>query len=81
MKLPRDISGPRLVKYLEVLGYELTRQSGSHVRVTTIQHGEHHVTIPKHETLRVGTLAGILKDVAGHFQISRDELVERLFGR
>ena len=81
MKLPRDISGPRLVKSLEVLGYKPTRQSGSHVRVTTIQNGEHHVTIPSHETLRVGTLAGVLKDVSDHFQISRDELVEQLFGR
>ena len=81
MKLPRDISGPRLVKSLEVLGYEPTRQSGSHVRVTTIKNGEHHVTIPNHETLRIGTLAGILKDVSGHFEISRDELVERIFGR
>jgi predicted RNA binding protein YcfA (HicA-like mRNA interferase family) len=81
MKLPRDLSGPRLAKSLEVLGYETTRQSGSHVRVTTIQNGEHHLTIPNHETLRVGTLAGILRDVSDHFQISRDELVERLFGR
>lgn len=81
MKLPRDISGSRLVKSLEVLGYETTRQNGSHVRVTTIENGEHHVTIPNHETLRVGTLAGILKDVSDHFKISRDELVERLFGR
>ena len=81
MKLPRDISGQRLVKSLEVLGYEVTRQSGSHVRLTTIQNGEHHVTIPNHETLRVGTLAEILKDVCEHFQISRDELVERLFKR
>ena len=81
MKPPRDISGPRLVKSLEVLGYEPTRQSGSHVRVTTIQNGEHHVTIPNNETLRVGTLAGILRDVSEHFEISRDELVERLFGR
>jgi len=76
MKLPRDISGPRLVKSLEVLGYEPTRQSGSHVRVTTIKNG-----VPNHETLRIGTLAGILKDVSEHFEISRDELVERIFGR
>ena len=81
MKLPRDISGPRLARALEALGYEVTRQSGSHLRLTTIQNGEHHITIPNHETLRVGTLAGILKDVSEHFQISRDELIERLFGK
>ncbi len=31
MKLPRDVSGPELVKALRVLGYALDRQRGSHV--------------------------------------------------
>jgi len=35
MKLPRDVSGPDLVKALRVLGYAVDRQRGSHVRVTT----------------------------------------------
>jgi len=42
MKLPRDVDGPRVVKALSVLGYEPTRQKGSHIRVTTQQGGEHH---------------------------------------
>ena len=29
--------------------------------------------------MRVGTLGGILGDVAIHFQITRDELLQRLF--
>jgi hypothetical protein len=41
---------------------------------------KHHITIPQHDALRVGTLAAILDDVAQHFQISRDELLEQLFG-
>jgi hypothetical protein len=36
--------------------------------------------VPAHGSLRVGTLAGILGDVAAHFDVSRDELVRRLFG-
>jgi predicted RNA binding protein YcfA (HicA-like mRNA interferase family) len=60
MKLPRDISGTELARKLRALGYEITRQSGSHMRLTTMQHGEHHLTIPQHNPLRVGTLAGIL---------------------
>jgi len=49
------------------------------MRLTTTQRGEHHVTIPNHDPLRIGTLAGIIADVAGHFEITRDELVVRLF--
>jgi hypothetical protein len=33
-----------------------TRQTGSHVRLTTRQDGEHHVTVPNHAQLRIGTL-------------------------
>ena len=81
MKLPRDLSGPELAKALEVLGYRVARQTGSHMRLTTNEHGEHHVTIPAHAALRVGTLAGILGDVAAHFEMTRDEVVKKLFGR
>jgi predicted RNA binding protein YcfA (HicA-like mRNA interferase family) len=80
MRLPRDLSGDDLVKALRGLGYEVTRQTGSQLRLTTLDHGEHHVTIPRHNPLRVGTLAGILSDVAEHFELSREELVPRFFG-
>ncbi|MDT5120763.1 MAG: hypothetical protein QOC96_245 [Acidobacteriota bacterium] len=79
MKLPRDISGSDLVKALKSLGYEVTRQSGSHIRLTTTEGGEHHVTIPQHDPLRVGTLAGILNDVTAHLGLTRDELVRKIF--
>jgi predicted RNA binding protein YcfA (HicA-like mRNA interferase family) len=62
------------------IGYQVTRQTGSHLRLTTLQAGEHHVTIPLHDALRVGTLAGILGDVAEHLRITREELAARLFG-
>jgi predicted RNA binding protein YcfA (HicA-like mRNA interferase family) len=44
MKLPRDLTGLQLAKHLEVYGYIVTRQTGSHIRVTTLQNGEPHVT-------------------------------------
>ena len=34
MRLPRNISGDDLVKALSHYGYEVTRQTGSHVRLT-----------------------------------------------
>ena len=33
MKLPRDVSGDELGKRLGKLGYEITRQTGSHIRL------------------------------------------------
>ena len=80
MRLPRDLSGLDLAKSLARLGYEVTRQTGSHLRLTTQQGGEQHLTIPRHKSLRVGTLASILGSVAQHFGISRQELAEQLFG-
>jgi predicted RNA binding protein YcfA (HicA-like mRNA interferase family) len=80
MKLPRDLSGAQLAKALARAGYSTTRQTGSHLRLTTASPSEHHVTIPLHDPLRVGTLAAILADIAAHHEISRDELLDRLFG-
>ena len=80
MKLPRDLSGRDLAKALSALGYSVTRQTGSHLRLTTTTQGEHHVTVPDHDALRVGTLSGVLADVAAHFNLTREELMKRLFG-
>lgn len=79
-RLPRDVTGEGLAQALGKLGYGVSRQTGSHMRLTTAERGEHHVTIPRHDPLRVGTLAGILSEVAGHFELTRDEIVELLFG-
>jgi predicted RNA binding protein YcfA (HicA-like mRNA interferase family) len=59
LKLPRDLSGVELAKLLRKFGYEITRQSGSHMRVTSRHKGvEHHVTIPAHSELKVGNVRG-----------------------
>lgn len=50
------------------------------MRLTTQEHGEHHITIPRHDALRIGILAGILTDVADHAGIGRDDVAIRLFG-
>jgi len=49
------------------------------MRLNTKTNGEHSITIPDHDSLRVGTLGAILTDVALHFEMTRDELVEQLF--
>ena len=80
MRVPRQWSGADLKKALAVLGYEETRQTGSHIRLTTRMRGEHHVTVPEHKVLPLGTLRSILRDVARHFECTADEILSRLLG-
>ena len=79
MRLPREISGEELAKRLEKYGYAITRQTGSHMRLTTTLQGEHHITIRSHKHLKVGTLSATLSDVAIHFGMNKSDLVEELF--
>ena len=82
MKLPRDLSGTELAAALRRYGYQITRQTGSHLRLTCTAKGtEHHTTIPRHLHLRVGTLSTILADVAAYLEMTRERLAEDLFGR
>jgi predicted RNA binding protein YcfA (HicA-like mRNA interferase family) len=80
MKLPRDLDGSDLVKYLKPYGYAVTRQTGSHIRLTTEINGQHHITIPNHSPLKIGTLAAILGDIAQHLKKTKEELIQELFG-
>ena len=79
MKLPRDITGNDLAKALHKLGYQVTRQTGSHVRLSTSEKGEHQITIPAHNPLKIGTLAAILSDIESHHKLTRAQLLDRLF--
>ena len=78
MKTPRDLSGAELAKRLRKLGYAVTRQNGSHLRVTTQAGGEHHEVIPNHSPIKIGTLKGILRNVAAHHRMTVPEVLERL---
>jgi len=79
MKLSRNVDAPQLVKALQKFGYEPTRQSGSHIRLTTQQNGQHHITVPNHDPLKIGTLNAILTEVARHLGLTKQELIDRLF--
>ena len=81
-RIPRDLSGRDLCKLLGPLGYEITRQSGSHIRMTA-QHpqGTHQLTVPDHDPVKIGTLNSILADVASVIGVPKTELISRLFGR
>ena len=59
MKLPRAVSGESLAKSLQKFGYRTTRQTGSHIRLTCDSPNQHHITIPNHDPIRVGTLSAM----------------------
>lgn len=80
MKIPRDLSGIDLARKLSIFGYQMTRRTGSHIRLTTTEHGEHHITIPAHDPLKLGTLSSILSSVSEHIRISKEDLLMLLFG-
>jgi predicted RNA binding protein YcfA (HicA-like mRNA interferase family) len=80
VKVPRDLSGTELARALRRLGYEVVRQTGSHIRLTRRHAGEdQHITIPGHKSLKIGTLNNILSDIALQVGMAKDELVEELF--
>jgi predicted RNA binding protein YcfA (HicA-like mRNA interferase family) len=80
MKIPRNLSAQDLIKALQKYQYIVDRQKGSHIRLTTSTNGQHHITIPNHDPLRIGTLSSILGDVADHLSKTKEEVVNELFG-
>jgi predicted RNA binding protein YcfA (HicA-like mRNA interferase family) len=79
MKIPRNLTGKDLIRSLKKLGYLPTRQSGSHIRLSTMVNSEHHITIPNHSPLKIGTLSAILNDIAMHHGLSKAELINLIF--
>jgi len=81
MKLPRDLGGEELATRLGKYGYQVVRQTGSHIRLTSAYKGtEHHLTIPRHKPLRVGTLNGIINEVVTYLEVEKQNLIDDLFG-
>ncbi len=80
MRLPRDIGGQALAQRLSRYGYTVMRQTGSHLRLTSCHTGrEHHLTVPVHPLLHLGTLSCILTEVATYLGIEKDALMTALF--
>ena len=77
MKLPRDLSGSDLAKCLcRAWGYEEVHQVGSHIILQTQQPSPHRIAIPAHSALRIGTLNAILRDIANHKGVDRQEILD-----
>ena len=72
MKLPRDLSGMELARLLRAVGYEITRQTGSHLRLTTEQRGEHQITIPNHFPLKRVARTAVFAVRGSSFETRKD---------
>ena len=80
MKIPRDLKAGQLIKLLSKFDYFETRQSGSHIRLSRkTELSEHHITIPNHNPLKLGTLNNILNEISLNMNISKQELLNKLF--
>lgn len=75
MKLPRDVSGERLARAMSRVGCRVTRQTGSHIRLTLDEAPQHHLTIPAHAELKAGTLSAILAQAGERLHLSKDDLL------
>jgi len=78
VKLPRNVTGRQLAKALETLGYAATRQRGSHTSIWSPKSRRAPPHLPDHRPIKPGLLNRLLKDVAEHHGMSRDELIEKL---
>jgi predicted RNA binding protein YcfA (HicA-like mRNA interferase family) len=79
-KIPRDIGANELIKLLgKMYSYKPTRQTGSHIRLTTDLPSQHHITIPNHNPVKLGTLSAILNDVAVHLKKTKQEIIDEMF--
>ncbi len=58
-KLPRGLSGKKVVKALERAGFYIKRQKGSHI-VMRRDEPFAQVVVPDHRSIDTGTLASIL---------------------
>jgi predicted RNA binding protein YcfA (HicA-like mRNA interferase family) len=71
VKLPRDLSGQRVVRALLRLGFVQERQEGSHVRLSK---NNLRVTVPNHPALAPKTLQSILRQA----QLAIEQLKDAL---
>jgi len=79
MKIPRDISSDNIIQLLKKYDYKITRRTGSHIRLISNLKGiEHHITIPRHKDLKVGTINSILNDISKYLEINKEILIKSL---
>ncbi|MCL4306445.1 type II toxin-antitoxin system HicA family toxin [bacterium] len=77
-RIPQDVRPTELIKFLESLGFERARQSGSHIIMKHYGPPERTIAIPAHRTLKAGTLRSILQSVSLQTGLSLEDLARKL---
>jgi predicted RNA binding protein YcfA (HicA-like mRNA interferase family) len=79
VKLPRDVSGDKLVKHLRRhWGYTQVNQVGSHVILVSDSPRHHRLPVPLHDPLGISIFKKILNEVCEAKNITQDELLRDL---
>ena len=79
MRLPRDVSGDRVIRHLcRTWGYEQVSQVGSHVILVSEAPRHHRIPVPRHGALGTGLFKKIIGEVCKAKGISQDEFLEEL---
>jgi predicted RNA binding protein YcfA (HicA-like mRNA interferase family) len=79
VKIPRDLSGEDLGKVLcRSWGYRVIHQEGSHIVLETAEPSRQRIVVPAHRELRIGTLSAILRLVARHKGVEREDILRSL---
>jgi predicted RNA binding protein YcfA (HicA-like mRNA interferase family) len=78
VRLPRGVAGENLARALERFGYQRIGQRGSHIHLVAERSGRHRIAVPAHRAVKAGTLSELLKQVAEHHGMTRDELIDEL---
>jgi len=81
MKVPRDISGRDVVRSLcRDWKYRKIHQEGSHIILQTEVPSHHRISVPDHNTIRIGTLINILGLIAIHKGVQREDILKSVQG-
>jgi predicted RNA binding protein YcfA (HicA-like mRNA interferase family) len=79
MRIPRDLTGRLFAACLcKHWGYVKVHQQGSHIILQTEHPSHQRIPVPDHSPLRIGTLAAILRHVAEHKGVTRDDILATL---
>ena len=79
MKLPRNLSGKELaIALCQDWDYSIVHQVGSHITLQTDSPFHQRIPVPTHNVLRIGTLNAILRLVATHKGVQKQEILSSL---
>jgi len=75
----RNLSGPEVVKVFQSLGFQITSQKGSHIKLQIIlpDSTKQTLTIPLHDELDKGTIKAIYRQALRY--IPENELREHFY--